>query len=79
MPMFLLLFSGAENCPAIGMKNWGITEQAPMSREAPQSIHTFCATAITIAIKAAMVMFTRMSFLRENMSPIGMRKNSPSA
>ena len=52
--MFLLLFSGAENCPAIGMKNWGITEQAPMSREAPQSIHTFCATAITIAIKAAM-------------------------
>ncbi|CUQ63360.1 Uncharacterised protein [Segatella copri] len=79
MPIFLLLFLGSENCPAIGMKNCGITEQAPISSEAPQSIQTFCAAAITIAINAAMVILTRMSFLRESMSPKGMRKNKPSA
>ena len=40
---------------------------------------TAVAIAIMIAINAAMVILTRMSFLRESMSPKGMRKNKPSA
>ena len=65
MPIFLLLFFCSEYCPAIGMKNCGITELAPNNSEAPQIIHTLLATAMTTAIMAATVMFTTIIRRRE--------------
>ena len=65
IPIFLLLFLGAEYCPAIGMKNCGITEQAPRKREAPQRSHTLCAKAMMMAMMAATVMLVTMMRRRE--------------
>ena len=50
------VYKRQEYCPAIGMKNCGITEQAPRKREAPQRSHTLCAKAMMMVMMAATVM-----------------------
>ena len=77
--MLRALFSGRENWPAMGMKSWGITEQAPMMSDAAQMMWMSFAMPMSAAIAAAVTMLTRMMRRREYRSPMGMMKQSPTA
>lgn len=79
IPTFFPLVSGVEYCAARGMNIWGITEQAPVSREANSIRWILGAKAMVSSETTRMEIFTRIIFLLRYKSPSGMMNNSPMA